>query len=762
MHGHSTTSTAQGRTCARWSGIAAFALLVAGCGDGGSAQPSGTGVDAGDERRSALRTLDDRDAFLAELRGALIAQRGGNDDGATDGLASGDQELDAGAPSPGAEGAGGGTDGAPSTPAPDVTDTNVQERGVDEQDRVKVSRDGTRLYVLHQAYDDAYPEPFARGEGVPDDTGADDSSIDPIVPVESSTMLRILGLDAASTEATPLRDLRLELGGAIAQGLYLHEGEAGDSVVLSASNEGYWGYWDDSVAFADQQSVLVRIDVDEPDSAAVSGRFRIDGQIVSSRRIGKHLFFASRHYPAVPGPGPHELTVGEWRAAVESADLDALLPRYTREGRDGNARSGALVEPERCFVAPRPENADWYAPDIVTLAVVDLDTMTLADSECYLGASETLYASPEAVYLATTRWDHGDTIAIDDIGVAEGGEPPGASVPFDPRIETDIHRFDIDGGTLAYRGSGSVRGHLGWNELRKPFRMSAREGVLRVATVNDTFGSEGSVSPIVLSVLEPDGNGALARIAELPNERRPAFIGKPGEQLYASRFVGDRAYLVTFRQTDPLYVVELADPRDPRVLGELEIEGYSDYLLPIDETHLLGIGRDAVVPPTGGGERGGFVQGVKLSLFDVTDPARPAELESLLVGQRGTASAALFDHRGITVQRADERHPVRVSFGIDVAGTPLPGSRPTPTEASNDHSWTHTALYGFDVHGGDGADIEQRGAMIVERAGGEGGSFGPRFADDRAVMVDDTVYYVHGPQVYVAPWDDLGNPVGPR
>ena len=371
--------------------------------------------------------------------------------------------------------------------------------------------------------------------------------------------------------------------------------------------------------------------------------------------------------------------------------------------------------------------------------------------------------SPDAVYLATTRWDHGGAIATDG-DVASGDEPLGTSVPYDPRVETDIHQFDIDGGTLAYRGSGSVRGHLGWSELRKPFRMSARGGVLRVATVNDTFGAEPSVSPVNLSVLEPDGDGALVRIAELPNERRPEPIGKPGEQLYASRFVGDRAYLVTFRQSDPLYVVDLADPREPRVLGELEIEGYSDYLLPIGETHLLGIGRDAIVLPGGGGdgERGGAVQGVKLSLFDVSDPARPSELESLLVGQRGTQSGALFDHRGITVQRASEEHPTRVSFGVDIAGTPLPDSRPAPAEALNYYSWTHTALYGFDVRGGAGAGIERRGAMIARRAGAESGFRGPRFADDRAVMVDDTVYYVHGPEVYVAPWDDLGNPAGPR
>ena len=751
--------------------------LLAACGDGptppGGAGPGG-GVD-GTATRSALRTLGDAETFFAELRGALIAQRGddegyggdtgGSDDadGGADGATTGGEAAPTGdAPTSGNDGAAGGEGGGN---GPDVTQTNVQERGVDEQDRVKVSADGSRLYVLHESHDEAVgppPEPII----VEGEAGHHGGS--------ARTTLRILGLDAQAVDATPLRDVVIDLGGRGAQGMYLHASEAGERVLLVSTGSGYWERWEDSAAFGGD-SVVTRIDVGDPANAAISGSFRLDGQIVSSRRIGRHLFLASRFYPEIPGPGPYELSPEEWRERVAAADSQSLLPRYSsgEDGEDGETR--ALVDPASCFVAPRPQGQSWYSPDIVTLAVVDLETMALIDSECYLGASETLYASPNAVYLATTRWEHGHGGAADGGEVAtagddelpsapDGTDEPVGGAPYDPRIETDIHQFDIDGGALAYRGSGNVRGHLGWEELRKPFRMSERDGFLRVATVNETFGRE-DLSPINVTVLEPDGQGALKRVAELPNAEHPRFIGKPGEQLYASRFVGERAYLVTFLQTDPLYVVDLADPRSPRVIGELEIEGYSDYLLPIDETHLLGIGRDAISVDDafGDGERGGFVQGIKLSLFDVSDPAAPNEIESLLVGERGTRSNALYDHRGITVQRATEEHPTRVSFGIDIAGTEFPAERPTPAEALNEYSWTQTGLYGFDVHGGDGADIESRGAMIVERAGGESGYYGPRHhGQDRAVMVDEATFYVHGPEVHAAPWSDLGNPVGPR
>jgi len=768
-----------------WLVTTATLVALSGCSDGGSDPVGPGGTDPGSQNRSGLRALDDDEAFFTELRGALVAQHGGGDF-ATDGGIAEDSDAVA-APTTGgtlppaappaapgtAEGGGAGDDGG----RLEVTGTNVQEQGVDEQDRVKVSSDGSRLYVLQQDFGGGSP-PFPIDDVATDEepaTAPDGLAVDPLPGsgADRRSTLRVLGLDAASADATPLRDIELDLGGRNADGMYLYESEAGSRVLLSSSGGGYWGYWDSSAAFGGLDSVVTRIDVDDPATAEITGSFRIDGQIVSSRRIGKYLFFASRFYPTLPGPQPWELTPGEWEAAVQAADDDSLLPAYVDEA---TGERTALVDPGGCFVADRSANQPWYTPDIVTLAVIDLDTMALSDSECYLGASETLYASPEAVYLATTRYDYGAVPEPTPVGppvIVEGPddsepepgvEPEPAFLPTDPVVETDIHQFDIDGGSLAYRGSGTVPGHLGFDSLRKPFRMSARNGVLRVATVNDTFGFDGQardISPINVSVLAPDGEGALERLAQLPNAREPGFIGKPGEQLYASRFIGDRAYLVTFRQTDPLYVVDLADPRNPRVLGELEIEGYSDYLMPIDENTLLGIGRDAVADPRGD-ERGGLVLGLKLSLFDVSDPTAPGEVDTLLVGQTGTRADALFDHRGITVQPATDDHPTRVSFGIDVHGQAFPTTRPDPGSNVGGpayYEWSYTGLHGFDVRGGDAAGIEPRGAMIVEQRGQDDLLFGPSvYGGDRSVMVNEATYYVHGDRVYAATWDTLQSP----
>lgn len=135
----------------------------------------------------------------------------------------------------------------------------------------------------------------------------------------------------------------------------------------------------------------------------------------------------------------------------------------------------------------------------------------------------------------------------------------------------------------------------------------------------------GGVARPLPDVLSRQSAGTLALVGELPNARHPEPLGKPGEQLYATRFVGTRGFLVTYRLTDPLYVLNLADPADPRVAGELQVSGYSDYLFPLTDTLLLGVGKDAVSDNSAGDGRFAWYQGVKLALIDVSNPAQPRE-----------------------------------------------------------------------------------------------------------------------------------------
>lgn len=218
-------------------------------------------------------------------------------------------------------------------------------------------------------------------------------------------------------------------------------------------------------------------------------------------------------------------------------------------------------------------------------------------------------------------------------------------------------------------------------------------------------------SPVHLTLLKPDASQALAVVGTLPNTRRPAPLGKAGEQLYASRFVGDRAYLVTYRLTDPLFVLDLSDPTDPRVAGELEISGYSDYLFPLSDRYLLGIGKDALSDGSAGDGRFAWYQGVKVSVIDVADPATPLEVAREVIGRRGTDATVLRDHHGVALlpvgasagvggAAASSATAVRVALPVSMhEAAPAGGS----TGASAYYGFSRTQLSRLEVNLASGA-----------------------------------------------------------
>ena len=242
------------------------------------------------------------------------------------------------------------------------------------------------------------------------------------------------------------------------------------------------------------------------------------------------------------------------------------LPRgvLTRAGVTGRKRTGRLVA---CRAVRRP--AMFSGSDMITVLTVDLERgLPAVDSDALMTDADTVYASADALYVATQRW-------FDPRRV--GDEPPDG-------VRTAIHRFDAsERGATTYTSSGEVRGFL-----LSQWALSEHDGLLRVAstTVPPWWGDgDGEESESFVTVLRVE-DGRLAEAG------RVGGLGR-GEQIYAVRFIGDVGYVVTFRQVDPLYTVDLATPTAPKVLGELKIRGYSAYLHPIGEGLLLGVGQDA-------------------------------------------------------------------------------------------------------------------------------------------------------------------------
>lgn len=357
-------------------------------------------------------------------------------------------------------------------------------------------------------------------------------------------------------------------------------------------------------------------------------RLRIDGRLVGSRRLGQQLVVVSTHQPALAVDAlPFDATAAEREAAIAALTARDLLPRL----QVGSADPVPLVAETDCYFQPGNGSP---AVEVTTVTVFDLNSPTLAHtSRCFAGGSEALYMAADALYVASTRW-------------AYAGTPP---LVYPQDIGIDLHKFSIGAAGASYRASGTVAGHLGWDNERKPSRLSEWNGHLRVisftgptgwANASDAGDPATPPSPATLTVLREEA-GQLVTVARLPNAQRPAAIGKPGEQIQGVRFVEDRAYVVTFRLVDPLYVLDLANPADPRTVGVLEVPGFSQDLYAMGPGWLLGVGREA--------DSNGFVTGLKVALFDVRDPARPLLHSSQTAGGPGSSTALDHSRHGLNL-----------------------------------------------------------------------------------------------------------------
>lgn len=580
--------------------------------------------------------------------------------------------------------------------APAFSTTNLQERGVDEADLIKT--DGRHVYAI----------------GAPNNQNYQDNT------------LRIMQINDGGKNLQEVKRLTLPEGSSL-QNLYL-AGKQRRLVTLGNAYQAMPVPMPMPAGTArmmpppymmprPQQTELNYIDVRQPEKAASTLKVQLDGNLNASRRVDDTLYLVLQSYPHI-----------NMNSGLDKLTAQDFLPTY----RTADGKTGALVTADDCYVNRPPKTADadssYYSNNIISVVAVDLNAADFRfKSRCYVGNTETLYASPQALYLATTDYQYNQ---------AQGA-----------RSNTGIHKFAFTGTDIAYRGSGSVPGHLSGQE--SSFRFSEQDGYLRVITQNDQFSDPSMAitapygkSPGILSILKEGGTDGLQLVSQLPNRKRPQHIGKPEEQLYASRFVGDQAYLITFRSTDPLYVLDLTNPQDPYIAGELEIPGFSDYLHPVGKHLLLGIGKDALPDPQGE-FRGAWYQGMKLSLFDTSKPGEMKEVDKLILGKRGTDSAALHDHHAVTTLPVGT--DLRVALPIKLHDTPQAGMQGQPSDY---YGHTQTGLYRFEVDKA-AKKIRQLAPLITERGREEYWSY-PQ--NDRSVMIGDYVHYFHNGNFWSQRW----------
>ena len=349
------------------------------------------------------------------------------------------------------------------------------------------------------------------------------------------------------------------------------------------------------------------------------------------------------------------------------------------------------------------------------------------ESQTYLsGYSTTLYASADNLYIAYTRpamyprpvWEPGSSME----GIASSDQP---------RDGTVIHRFAIGNGHVAYRATGDVAGHL-----HNQFSMDESGGYLRVATTVQGWQSGfGSYSYSNVYVLDAD----METVGELD------FIA-PDEQIYSTRFIGDRLYMVTFKRIDPFFVIDLSDPENPGVLGKLKIPGYSDYLHPYDSDYIIGVGKETAENQWGGVS----VEGLKIALFDVRDVNNPTLVDRVEIGDSGTDSEALHDHRAFLFDKKKNLLVIPVREVVKVYASGAPGA-----------PYSHKAWQGAYVFGvTPDTGFVERGTVTHSEGYDPYSYYGSSDAVRRSLYIDDVLYTISPGSIISSDLSDLDNRLG--
>ena len=580
----------------------------------------------------------------------------------------------------------------------DYSTTNVQEPGVDESDIVK--NDGNYIYTL----------------------SGDLIHIIQAVPVEEMAEVATVEIETGG-HSLYLRGKQLV---AISSGGYYGgyyggaepgvavDGDAGDSdgvdsgstdsnpgtveptVVKASTAMSMVGPWYDG-----SETTVTILDVSDPANPVASKTIRFEGNLASSRVVGDKLHLVLTTLPQLP--------YGTSTDAVESVTLEEWLPDVQVISSDASVQTTDAVSWQNAL---RPAEPNGYAMTVV--ATVDLADLAAPIATTSVTANvETVYASTSALYLTDTAYNYDD---------------------FSSRSDTTLHKLAFTDTGTEYIASGRVAGRP-----LSQYSLSEYQDYLRIATTSEEFSFNGEELASAVFVLGVN-DAALEVVGKVENIAS-------GEKIYAARFMGDRGFLVTFRRIDPLFTMDLSNPADPRIVGELKVPGFSDHIQLLDANHLLTVGRNAE-------EADGFawVQGVMLTIFDITDMADPQILEingtkaRVEIGGRGTYSEACSDPKAFNFYPAQDALALPIDlFEGDTMGWNY-----------GEHAFTGLYVYRVTVESG----FELLGRIGSSDGANESDCYIGYSGSTRGVFIGDHVYSVTGTSVQAASLDDVDTIVG--
>jgi inhibitor of cysteine peptidase len=290
-------------------------------------------------------------------------------------------------------------------------------------------------------------------------------------------------------------------------------------------------------------------------------------------------------------------------------------------------------------------------------------------------------------------------------------------------LKTVIHKIGVDKSVIVYRGSGEVIGRV-----LNQFSMDEFNGNFRIATTTGSQRDDSSLNHLFVLDENLKGVGGIEDIAK-------------GEKIHSVRFMGGKAYMVTFKKIDPFFVIDVESPEDPKILGYLKIPGFSDYLHPFDENHIIGVGKETVEASDElKDDRGldfAWFQGIKISLFDVSDVENPKEKTKIIIGDRGTDSISLKDHKAFLFDKERELLVIPILLA-EIDEGEYGGE--VPPNVRGERIWQGAFVLNIDEN-----DISERGRIThydeVDFAEGNSIYWGPKTIE-RSLYMDDYLYTV--------------------
>jgi len=564
----------------------------------------------------------------------------------------------------------------------EFSSTNVIEEGVDETDFMKF--DGEILYVVEQPSSPIY--------WIADDGAV--ATTDEILPAPEATgHVRLFKTTTNPATTEPISNINVAGPNETVSGIYLHgqrDTNEASMVSISTSRHYGWGFWANESAWTKGVTRIQVTDVSDPYAPVKKTEFSWHGYYVDSRRVGDTLYVVSRFTPYLVGlefwPNTIEVEANN-NQLIDNATLEDLLPDLTiNRVSKSTVSTVPLLTSGDCFLTPRFSKID-HSASIVTITAINLNSLEMPSSVCTPAFNGGLYASTSSLYLNETY-------------------------NYLENQTTAIHKFDISEKEVTYKGSGNVKGNIGWRGAG--FRMSEHKDQLRV--ISTSYSSDWS--PLHhLTILEETQNtvASLKTIAELPNSENPSPIGKPNDEIYAVRFFGDKGYVVTFERIDPLYILDLEDSLHPKIAGELEVPGFSTYLQLLDQDTLLGIGTINNIP--------------QISVFDVSDASNPSLADSMAWEGAGTTTAANYDYKAVTFLHDVESQSTRLVLPM----------------VKRDN-------WNFVSQGAQLLEIDRENMEIFDR-GFIGVLDQVKYGKERSIIHDSAVHYINGSSVWSADWD---------